>query len=69
MSLSLPAVMTIAALYLKMTSAEIFAAVTYNGARALGLAETKGTLEVGLDADFWVIPFEKFEECYYRFAW
>jgi imidazolonepropionase len=69
MSLSLPAVMTIAALYLGMTCAEIFAAVTYNGAKALGLSSAKGTLEPGMDADFWILPFEKFEECYYRFAW
>ncbi len=69
MCLSLPAVMTIAGLYLGMTCAEIFAAVTYNGARALGLSEHKGTLEPGMDADFWVLPFEKFEESYYRFAW
>jgi imidazolonepropionase-like amidohydrolase len=52
-----------------MTCAEIFAAVTYNGAKALGLSSAKGTLEPGMDADFWILPFEKFEECYYRFAW
>ena len=69
MCLSLPAVMTIAALYLGMSRAEIFAAVTYNGAKALGLSERKGTLEVGFDADFAVLPFKRFEETYYRFAW
>lgn len=69
MCLSLPAVMTIAALYLKMSRAEIFAGVTYNAAKALGLHASKGTLEVGRDADFAVLPFSKFEEVYYRFAW
>jgi imidazolonepropionase len=69
MCLSLPAVMTIAALYLGMTRAEIFAAVTYNGAKALGLEKSKGTIEVGKDADFAVLPFPRFEEMYYRFAW
>lgn len=69
MCLSLPAVMTITALYLKMTRAEIFAGVTYNGARALGLHDSKGTLEVGKDADIAILPFSKFEESYYRFAW
>jgi imidazolonepropionase len=69
MCLSLPAVMTIAALQLGMTRAEIFAAVTYNGAKALGLEERKGTLEPGMDADFAVLPFARFEESYYRFAW
>lgn len=69
MCLSLPAVMTIAALYLGMTRAELFASVTYNAAKALGLEERKGTLESNRDADFVVLPFERFEELYYRFAW
>ena len=68
MTLSLPTIMTIAALYLGMTRAELFAAVTFNAAKALGLEKTKGTLEVGADADFLVLPYPKFEEMYYRFA-
>jgi imidazolonepropionase len=69
MTLNLPAVMTIAALQLGMTRAELFAAVTYNAASALGLQKRKGTLERGRDADVFVLPFERFEELYYRFAW
>lgn len=69
MCLSLPAMLTIAALYLGMSKAEIFAAVTYNAAKALGLQARKGTLEIGMDADFTVLEFERFEEVYYRFAW
>lgn len=69
MTLNLPAVMTIAALYLGMTRAELFAAVTHNAAKALGLEARKGTLERGMDADFAVLPFSRFEEMYYRFAW
>jgi imidazolonepropionase len=69
MCLSLPAVLTISALYLGMSRAELFAAVTYNAAKALGLHARKGTLEPGMDADFAVLPFERFEESYYRFAW
>lgn len=69
MCLSLPAVMTIAALYLGMTRAELLASVTYNAAKALGLERSKGTLEPGKDADFAVLPFARFEETYYRFAW
>jgi imidazolonepropionase len=69
MCLSLPTIMTLAALYLGMTRAELFAAVTYNAAQALDLAHCKGTLEAGLDADFAVLPFARFEEIYYRFAW
>ncbi len=69
MCLSLPAILTIAALYLGMSRAELFAAVTYNGAKALGLEKNKGTLEPGMDADFAILPFARFEELYYRFAW
>ena len=69
MTLNLPAIMTIAALYLGMTRAEIFSAVTYNAAKALALESKKGTLEAGCDADFTILPFQRFEECYYRFAW
>ncbi len=69
MTLNLPAVLTIAALYLGMSRSELFASVTYNAARALDLHDRKGTLEVGKDADFFVLPFSRFEELYYRFAW
>jgi imidazolonepropionase len=69
MCTSLPAILTIAALYLGLTRAELFAAVTYNGAKALGLEASKGTIEPGRDADLAVLPFERFEEIYYRFAW
>lgn len=69
MTLNLPAVMTIAALYLGMTRSEILAAVTYNAAKALDLHARKGTIEAGMDADLTVLPFPRFEETYYRFAW
>lgn len=65
---SLPAILTIAALYLGMTRAELFAAVTYNGAKALGVHEKTGTLAKGLKADFAILPYPRFEELYYRFA-
>ena len=68
-TLSLPTVLTIAALYLGMTRAELFSGVTYSAAKALGLSDRKGTIEPGMDADFSVLPFERFEEIYYRFAW
>lgn len=69
MCLSLPVAMTLAALYMGMSKAEIFAAVTYNAASALGMQNRKGTLEPGMDADVVVLPFARFEETYYRFAW
>ncbi len=69
MTLNLPTIMTIAALYLGMSRAEIFAAVTYNAAKSLGMHPTRGTLEPGMDADFVTLPVARFEELYYRFAW
>ncbi|MBC7385730.1 MAG: imidazolonepropionase [Cryobacterium sp.] len=69
MTSNLPAVLTISALYLGLTRAELFAAVTYNAARALDVHSRKGTLEAGMDADFFVTPYATFEELYYRFAW
>jgi len=69
MTSSLPAVMTIAALYMQMSRAEIFAAVTYNAAKALGMESQQGTLEENFDAKITILPFKKFEEIYYRFAW
>ena len=69
MCASLPVMMTLGALYMGMSSAEIFAGVTYNAAKALGLHQEQGTLEVGKKALMTVLPFRKFEESYYRFAW
>lgn len=66
---SLPVMMTLGALYMGMSRAEVFSAVTYGAAKALGLEESKGTLEPGKDADFSILPFASFEEVYYRFAW
>lgn len=68
MTQSIPFVMTLAALQLQMTSDEIFAAVTYNAACALGLENRMGTLDVGKSAAYWVSPFSKFEDLYYRVA-
>ncbi|HTL11404.1 MAG TPA: imidazolonepropionase [Bdellovibrionota bacterium] len=65
----LPAILTMGALYLGMSRAELLCAVTYNGARALGMHGRVGTLEPGMRALHWVVPFERFEDSYYRFAW
>jgi len=66
---SLPAIMTLSALYMGMSRSEVFAAVTYNASKALGLEKRKGFIDVGADSDFLVLPFKKCEELYYRFAW
>jgi imidazolonepropionase len=68
MCLSPPVIMTLAALYLGMSRSEIFSAFTYAAAKALRLEMRKGTLEEGMDADFSILPYSRFEELYYRFA-
>lgn len=49
-----------------LTPAEALAAVTRNAARALGLAESRGTLEVGKIANFAVWDIEEPAELAYR---
>lgn len=68
-TLNLPMIMTFAALQLQMNVAEIFAAVTYSAAKALGLHHRKGSVLPGFDADIAIQPFRRFEELYYRFGW
>ncbi len=68
-SLNLPLMMNLSALYMHMNSAEIFASVTYSAAKSLGLQETKGALLPGYDSDFIVLPYDHFEEMYYRMGW
>ncbi len=55
---SLPLVMTVACLMLKLTPSEALAACTVNAAAALGLAEEIGSLETGRAADLvvWGVP-------------
>ncbi|MGC9530085.1 MAG: imidazolonepropionase [Candidatus Bipolaricaulaceae bacterium] len=55
---SLPLVMSLAALRLGLTPAEILCAVTLNAAAAVGMADQLGTLEVGKWADLavWDVP-------------
>ena len=68
-SLNLPFMMNLSALYMGMNMAEIFAGVTYSAAASLGLEKTKGSLLPGFDSDFVVLPYEHFEEMYYRMGW
>jgi imidazolonepropionase len=68
-SLNLPLMMNLSALYLSMNSAEIFAGVTFSAAASLGLQDQKGAILEGYDSDFVVLPYERFEEMYYRMGW
>jgi imidazolonepropionase len=51
MSFSMPLMMTIACTQMRMTPEEAVTAVTLNGAAALGLSATHGSIEVGKTAD------------------
>lgn len=51
MSFSIPLMMTIACTQMSMTPEEAITACTLNGAAALGLSHTVGTIEVGKQAD------------------
>ena len=55
---SLPLVMTVACLALKLTPTEALAAVTINAATALGIADEVGSIEGGRQADLaiWSVP-------------
>ncbi len=68
-SLNLPLMMNFSALYLGMNAAEIFAGVTWSAAASLGLEGRKGAVLPGYDADFVVLPYDRFEEMYYRMGW
>lgn len=65
---SLTAAMTIAAIYLKMTAAEIMNAVTYNSACALELQTEIGSLEAGKLADFVIWDADSYAQLPYFFA-
>ncbi len=67
MTQNLPLMMTIAAVELKMTSNEIWPAVTTNAARALGL-EDRGRIRPGTLADLVIWNAETPEEIPYRFG-
>ena len=68
-SLNLPLMMNFSALHLQMNLAEIFAGVTSSAAASLGLESSKGSLLPGFDSDFVVLPYDRFEEMYYRMGW
>jgi imidazolonepropionase len=67
-TLSMPMAMSLACTHMKMTPAESIAAATINGAWALRVADRKGTIEPGKDADLAVFAVADYREIPYWFG-
>lgn len=65
---SMPMIIAIACLRMRMTPAEAIAAATINGAWALGCARQRGSLEAGKEADLVVLDCSDYRELPYRFG-
>ena len=69
-TISMPMAMSLACTQMKMSPAEAISAATINGAWALQLADRKGSIEAGKDADLAVFDVRDFREIPYWFpAW
>jgi imidazolonepropionase len=67
-TLSMPMAMSLACTHMKMSPAEAIAAATINGAWALRLADRKGSVESGKDADLAVFDVSDYREIPYWFG-
>jgi len=67
-TISMPMAMSLACTHMKMSPAEAIAAATINGAWALRLADQKGSLEPGKDADLAVFDVADYREIPYWFG-
>jgi len=67
-TLSMPMVMSLACTHMRLTPAEAIVAATINGAWALHLARTKGSIEPGKDADLAIFDVEDCREIPYWFG-
>jgi imidazolonepropionase len=65
---SMPFVLSLACTHMKMSPAEAISAATINGAHALRLADRKGSVEPGKDADIAVFNVNDYREIPYWFA-
>ena len=65
---SMPFVLSLACTHMKMSPAEAISAATINGAWALRLAQRKGSIEPGKDADLAVFEADDYREIPYWFA-
>jgi len=67
-TLSMAMAMSLACTHMKMSPAEAIAAATINGAWALRLADRKGSVEAGKDADLAVFHVSDYREIPYWFG-
>jgi imidazolonepropionase len=67
-TLSMPMAMSLACTHMKMSPAEAIAAATINGAWALRVADRKGSIEPGRDADLAVFDVSDYREIPYWFG-
>jgi imidazolonepropionase len=67
-TISMPFVLSLACTHLKMSPAEAIVAATFNGAWSLRLAEKKGSIEPGKDADLAIFGVKDYREIPYWFA-
>ena len=67
-TLSMPMAMSLACTHMKMSPAETIAAGTINGAWALRVADRKGSVEPGKDADLAVFAVDDYREIPYWFG-
>ena len=67
-TLSMPMAMSLACTHMKMSPAEAIAAATINGAWALRVADRKGSVEPGKDADLAVFDVSDYREIPYWFG-
>ena len=67
-TISMPMAMSLACTHMKMAPAEAIAAATINGAWALRVADRKGSIEPGKDADLAVFSVRDYREIPYWFA-
>jgi len=67
-TVSMPFVLSLACTHMKMTPAEAIAAATINGAWSLRIADRKGSIEPGKDADLAIFGVKDYREIPYWFA-